>query len=171
MNETDILPPIDDSNIIKQIQNKIDKIPQINQLDGNRNGNRLPDLNHTMNMYIDNIQQIINEYKYYGTQMEIRNDGDEKKVATNDRKSFYESQQYDNLLVWNIRLRWVYNALAIMLILVLFLSKNAIGFYSKIGISVFLLLYPYIIYYLLLPIAYLYKFIYGLIPKNVYNSL
>ena len=129
------------------------------------------DLKDDMNDYIDEVENIIEEYAYYKSKMNERTDKNEKAIATNDRKSFYESQEYDNLIIWNSRFKRIYYIFSIILIAILFLSKNEIGFYLKIGISILLLVYPYIIYYILLPLVYIYKFIYGLIPKNVYNTL
>jgi hypothetical protein len=99
------------------------------------------------------------------------NDNVTKSISTNDRKSFYESQQYDYLVTWNTRLWYFYYLVAIILIFILFFSKNVIEFNYKIAASVGLIIYPFTISYLLIPVVYLFNFIYGLIPKNVYNSL
>ena len=94
-----------------------------------------------------------------------------KSISTNDRKSFYESQQYDYLVTWNTRLWYFYYFVSIILIFILFFSKNALEFNYKIAASIGLIIYPFTISYLLIPVVYLFNFIYGLIPKNVYNSL
>lgn len=99
------------------------------------------------------------------------NDNVTKSISTNDRKSFYESQQYDYLVTWNTRLWYFYYLVAIILIFILFLSKNTLEFNYKIAASVGLVIYPFTISYLLIPVVFLFNFIYGLIPKNVYNSL
>jgi hypothetical protein len=94
-----------------------------------------------------------------------------KSISTNDRKSFYQSQQYDYLVSWNTRLWYFYYFVSIILIFILFFSKNALEFNYKIAGSIGLIIYPFTISYLLIPVVYLFNFIYGLIPKNVYNSL
>ena len=105
------------------------------------------DLKDDMNDYIDEVENIIEEYAYYKSKMNERTDKNEKAIATNDRKSFYESQEYDNLIIWNSRFKRIYYIFSIILIAILFLSKNEIGFYLKIGISILLLVYPYIIFH------------------------
>lgn len=92
-------------------------------------------------------------------------------ISTNDRKSFYESQQYDYLVTWNTRLWYFYYLVAIILIFILFFSKNTLEFNYKIAASIGLIIYPFTISYILIPVVFLFNFIYGLIPKNVYNSL
>jgi hypothetical protein len=94
-----------------------------------------------------------------------------KSISTNDRKSFYQSQQYDYLVTWNTRLWYFYYLVSIILIFILFFSKNTLEFSYKVAASIGLIIYPFTINYILIPIVYLFKFIYGLIPKNVYNSL
>ncbi len=94
-----------------------------------------------------------------------------KSISVNDRKSFYESQQYDYLVTWNKRLWYFYYFVAVILILILFLSKNTLEFNYKVAASIGLIIYPFTISYFLIPVVYLFNFIYGLIPKNVYNSL
>ena len=99
------------------------------------------------------------------------NDNVTKSISTNDRKSFYESQQYDYLVTWNTRLWYFYYFVAVILIFILFFSKNTLEMNYKIAASIGLIIYPFTISYLLIPVVYLFNFIYGLIPKNVYNSL
>ena len=82
------------------------------------------------------------------------NDNVTKSISTNDRKSFYESQQYDYLVTWNTRLWYFYYLVAIILIFILFLSKNTLEFNYKIAASVGLVIYPFTISYLLIPICY-----------------
>jgi hypothetical protein len=94
-----------------------------------------------------------------------------KSISTNDRKSFYQSQQYDYLVTWNTRLWYFYYLVSVILIFILFFSKNTLEFNYKLAASIGLIIYPFTISYILIPVVYLFNFIYGLIPKNVYNSL
>jgi hypothetical protein len=101
------------------------------------------------------VNDLSNNFNLLQTKIDIItdvNDNVTKSISTNDRKSFYESQQYDYLVTWNTRLWYFYYLVAIILIFILFFSKNALEFNYKIAASIGLI-------------------IYGLIPKNVYNSL
>jgi len=96
-----------------------------------------------------------------------------KKGITNDRKSFYEAQEYDNLISWHSMFWWIYYLLAIIASLIIFLSvsPDLISFTFKCLISIFIFAYPFVISYILMPFVWLYNFIYGFYPKNVYKSL
>lgn len=140
------------SNNFNILQSKIDIYND--QLDMN---NRLSDL---ISKYQDK-QNIVTDNNYNAV----------KSITTNDRKSYYESQEYDYLITWNKRLWFFYYITAIILIFILFFSKNTLELNYKIAASVGLIIYPFTISYILIPVVYIFKFIYGLIPKNVYNSL
>jgi hypothetical protein len=120
------------------------------------------------------VNDLSNNFNLLQTKIDIItdvNDNVTKSISTNDRKSFYESQQYDYLVTWNTRLWYFYYLVAIILIFILFFSKNALEFNYKIAASIGLIIYPFTISYILIPVVFLFNFIYGLIPKNVYNSL
>jgi hypothetical protein len=92
---------------------------------------------------------------------------------TLNRKSFYESQEYDNLLIWDLRLSVLYYILAIILILILFVSKNQfqLTINQRLLVSLLVLIYPSIVNYFIKPIITVYRFFSAFVPKNVYNSI
>lgn len=143
-------------------------IYQLNKLDGLQN-EKDPDF-----VFDIIVNDLSNNFNLLQTKIDIItdvNDNVTKSISTNDRKSFYESQQYDYLVTWNTRLWYFYYLVAIILIFILFFSKNALEFNYKIAASIGLIIYPFTISYILIPVVFLFNFIYGLIPKNVYNSL
>lgn len=92
---------------------------------------------------------------------------------TLDRKSFYESQEYENLLAWNTILTGIYYILAIILILILFLAQNQfqLTIKERVVASFLMLVYPYVIHYFIAPINKVYQFFVGFIPTSVYNNI
>ena len=114
------------------------------------------------------ITLLMSKYNYIQTRM---NDTVDKNTL--NRKSFYESQEYDNLLIWDLRFTVLYYILAIILILILFISKNQfqLTINQRLLVSLLVLIYPYIVNYFITPIIAIYHFFSAFVPKNVYNSI
>ena len=123
------------------------------------------------NQYItqSNIDDLSRKYNYV-SKLTTTNKQDSDTL---NRKSFYESQQYANLMSWNFLIVAVYYVLAIVLAIILFFSENQFQLttYQKGGATVLLLSYPYIISYIIVPIMWMYNFVVSFIPKNVYNNI
>ena len=93
-------------------------------------------------------------------------------VVTNDRKSYYEIQQSDNLTFWYRTLMTIYYLLLVVFFLGTIFSPNKLSLLTKIVLTILLFIYPFIIS----PIA---NYVIGnlnnlityLFPKNVYNNL
>lgn len=117
----------------------------------------------------DNIYDITSKYNYVLT---LPNNQD-ISADTLNRKSFYESQQHSNLIIWNLWIIAVYYVLSIVLIIILFVSENQFQLtnYQKGGATIILLLYPHIISFIMRPIIWLYKFVSSFMPHNVYTSI
>ena len=135
-------------------------------------------LNSKINNYenqLANNEELKNIYDKYLKINSINGivDTNVKKGITNDRKSFYEAQEYDNLISWHSMFWWIYYVLAAIASLIIFLSisPDLISFTFKCLISIFIFVYPFAISYILLPFMWIYNFIYGFYPKNVYKSL
>lgn len=124
---------------------------------------------------LTNHEELKNIYDKYVKINSINGivDTNVKKGITNDRKSFYEAQEYDNLIYWHSMFWWIYYLLAIIASLIIFLSisPDLISFTFKCLISIFIFVYPFAISYILMPFVWIYNFIYGFYPKNVYKSL
>ena len=118
------------------------------------------------------ITSLMSKYEYIQTRL---NDVDKNAVDkdTLNRKSFYESQEYNNLLVWDLRLTVLYYILAIILILILFIAKNQfqLTINQRLLLSLLVLIYPHIVNYFIAPIIAVYQFFSEFVPKNVYNSI
>ena len=116
------------------------------------------------------VIKLTSKYNYIQTLLEDINAVDKNTL---NRKSFYESQEYDNLLIWDLRLTVLYYVLAIILILILFISKNQfqLTINQRLLVSLLVLIYPFIVNYFIAPIVSMYHFFSGFVPKNVYNSI
>ena len=92
---------------------------------------------------------------------------------TQYRKGYYESEQYKNLMQWNTWFLFIYYILAIALILILVFSSNQflLTTYQTLGISLALIVYPYVSHFFFNLIRTIYKFLMEFVPKNIYNSM
>lgn len=96
----------------------------------------------------DHIRKINKELEIINEQIELYND----KVHLNERKSFYEEQEVDMEQGWEIGLHVVYASLFLGIIVYLCVTKDPTTNTPKImnpvniGILIFLLLYPMLIY-------------------------
>jgi hypothetical protein len=92
---------------------------------------------------------------------------------TQYRKGYYESEQYKNLMQWNTWFLFIYYILAIALILILVFSANQflLTTYQTAGISLLLIVYPYISHFFFNLFRMIYKFLMEFVPKNIYNSM
>ena len=90
-----------------------------------------------------NITDITAKYNYV-SQLTTTNKQD---TNTLNRKSFYESQQYSELLIWNYWIVGLYYVLAITLVVILFFSENQFQLTNnqKGVATAVLLIYPYVI--------------------------
>jgi hypothetical protein len=92
-------------------------------------------------------------------------------VITNDRKTYYEKQNYDNLIGYYKFFLWVYYLLLIVFTIMLFLYNRTIGITRKIICIVLFVLYPFFSTDLFLwMIRLFYNFI-SLFPSNIYNKI
>jgi hypothetical protein len=108
-----------------------------------------------------------NSTAYGNDEIELTTDD----ILMNDRKTYYENQNYDVLIDWYMFFSWIYWLLGIIFIISIFIVKNDLTIKTKIiyivNIVLYFLLMKYVIIYTLKLLVYLYN----LLPKNVYNSM
>jgi len=92
-------------------------------------------------------------------------------MVTNDRKTYYETQNNDILIVWYKLWMWLYFILFIIFIIALLFSKTTMSIWSKLLLVILLGAYPYYISYVLSFLYKLGKSIKDLMPNNVYKTL
>jgi hypothetical protein len=117
------------------------------------------------------VLELYNEYISKNNQLDtgivdIRSD-----IVTADRKTFYETQNYDNLMKWYRIFKWIYILLLLAFFIGLFITKSDMSRTVKISAFIFLIIYPIVINYLVDFIIKSLKNAYNLMPKNIYKSL
>jgi hypothetical protein len=132
----------------------------------------------TLNSYLNtalinkkNSIELYNSYKNDNEELikEIKNNkGD---ILTNDRKTYYESQEYENLQKWYNLLWWLYYILIFIFLLAILLVESEMSMIKKGIIFVLLILYPYIVSYIVTGLYKLYLGVKSYSPKNVYTNL
>ena len=99
------------------------------------------------------------------------------KINLNKRKSYYEQQEIDMEQGWEIGLHIVYASIFLGLIVYLFINVDTTTNAPKImnpiniGILVFLLLYPMLIYPITKSIYQLIQYGINQLPKDMYMNL
>ena len=129
-------------------------------------------LNNTYNTLYINYQNIQDRFDNLH-QENIDIDNQIKSLAsdmvTNDRKSFYEMQGYDNLYGWYKFFLWIYIILVVAFGIACFLVNSGYSNTHKFLILVALIIYPFVIHIIVLFLIkkgnYLYSFI---VPKNAH---
>jgi hypothetical protein len=137
------------------------------------------DLANTLNTYYNsdlinskNTEELYENYLQKNKEMEKRIQNTRGDVVTNDRKTYYESQEQYNLFFWYRIFMTTYYLLLVVFMLGIIFSPNKLSRPLKIGITLLLFIYPFIIP----PIsAYLVNLINGILvylfPKNVYYKV
>ena len=132
----------------------------------------LNDLYETLYTNYDYLEDLYNNYVTINT--DLKNDiniatGD---VVTSDRKTYYESQNYNYLKNWYIVYKFIYIVIIIVFIIFLFARKSEYSFVSRIFILVFFILYPI---YVTRSVFWIWNHvilrIWELLPSNIYKSL
>jgi hypothetical protein len=130
-------------------------------------------LNSYLNNDIINSKNTIELYKTYllknkKTETEIKNShGD---ILTNDRKSYYEIQENDNLKGWYNILITSYFIIALVYFGRFVLLNNYLSNIKKILIVILLILFPYIIDPVTIFIFSLISKLVSILPKDVYTE-
>jgi len=92
-------------------------------------------------------------------------------ILTNDRKTYYETQEYDSVQKWHTRFLWMYYILVGVFLLGVLLSPTQM---SKMTLFIFfglMVAYPFIIDKIVQTIWGFITTLLGYLPTNVYNSL
>jgi len=92
-------------------------------------------------------------------------------VTTNDRKTYYEKQNYDALLGFYKFSLWVYYVLLIVFTVMLFVMNRTMGLVKKIIFIVFFFLYPFFATDITLWLIRIFYNFTELFPSNVYTKI
>lgn len=157
----------------QDLQKKADEIGKIITEKFNEEVQRANVMNTYLNSQIinsKNTAELYNSYNQKNSDMEKVIKQSYGDVLTKDRKSYYETQELDGLTYWHTIFMTIYYILTFVFILGALFSPNTMTKGQKIGITLLLLVYPFIIDRIATAIGgVLYK-IYNLFPKNVYTE-
>lgn len=92
-------------------------------------------------------------------------------IITNDRKTYYEREQYDTLKWWYKCWLWIYIFFLVIFTIAIFLANSDFSIMSKIGILILFIAYIFITKPIILFIIKILKLLYSFLPKNVYLSI
>lgn len=95
----------------------------------------------------------------------------EDTILTNERKSFYEKDNYDSLKWWYKCWLYIYIILLIAFVISIFITESSFSFMTNMGILLLFILYIFITKPIIMFLAYLIQSINTMLPKNVYLSL
>ena len=158
----------------QRLQTEAEKKSNEIQSSFNENVNKAIELNDTLSSLTNNYQNVLELYNNYVEEngfLREKINYQKTDIITNDRKTYYEIQNYQILKSWYIIWRWIYFILLVVFGLGIFLTKSAYSFWAKLGLLALFGMYPYVIDYV---VFYLLKagasFI-SLLPKNVYTTL
>jgi len=140
----------------------------------NDNSATATELNDTLSTLTSNFQHVTELYQDYLKENAVLREkikafGNE--VVTSDRKTYYETQNYDILKTWYYIWRWIYFILLVVFAVGIFLSKSGYSIWAKLGFFALFALYPYFIDYVVFYSLKAGANVISLLPKNVYTTL
>lgn len=118
-----------------------------------------------------NVDELYNKYLNENDKINKNIRNTKSDTITNDRKSYYEIQQYEILLQWYYIFRCIYVIFVIMFIISIMLIHNSYSFKYKIFILILFIIYPFVIMHVLNYFIQFIQHIYSLFPKNAYTKL
>jgi len=92
-------------------------------------------------------------------------------VLTNDRKTYYETEALENLILWYTFFWYIYYFFVVPLFTFAIITTSYYHWLLKLLIEFIVLTYPYYIDYILRKIYWFLYSIWMQLPKNVYNNL
>lgn len=121
-----------------------------------------------IHMNFQNLYDLYSQYLEDNRILEKTYKEKSNDVLTNERKTYYEEQQIQNLHRYYYILLIIY-VLTVMAFLIfsMFSSSNT-TLATRIGMLVFFVILPFVSTWLLGVIVYILYWLYGLLPKNVY---
>ena len=133
---------------------------------------KLSDLYETVYTNYDYLEDLYNNYTTVNTALKTDINNAIGDVVTSDRKTYYESQNYNYLKNWYTVYKFVYIVIIIIFIIFLFVRKSEYSFVSRVFILILFILYPI---YITQSVFWIWNNvilrIWELLPSNIYKSL
>ena len=119
---------------------------------------------------VEYVNDVLLQILQNNKQLEISIDETGNDILTNDRKSYYEQENYASLEWWYKVWLYIYIILLVVFIIAIFVTNNQFSFMSKIGILILFIAYIFITKPIILFTISILRIIYSFLPKNVYLS-
>ena len=133
---------------------------------------------NTMNIYLNTAlinskytTELLENYLEKNKNLKLQLKERYGDILTNDRKTFYETDALNSLILWYKLFWYIYYVLVVILILAFMFSPSNLSRINKIIISVLVIFYSYYIDYIVRWIYSLWRSLISRLPKNVYNNL
>jgi hypothetical protein len=118
----------------------------------------------------NNIRDLYLKYKRENVMLKKKLKIDTNDVLTNERKTYYEDQQIDNLKYYYYILYILYIIGLVLFILFSITRQSTLSNMNKIAYIAILIILPYISTWLLSLLMRIGYIVYSMLPKNVYLS-
>jgi hypothetical protein len=158
----------------KELEDKADKLVNLmkeNFIEEVYNIELLIKMYNIMLIDADNTLELYNDYEESIENLNGEITGYKTKIVTNDRKTYYESQEITNLKFWQGIMFFIYYLLVVVFFLGIFLANSSYGFFKKFGIFLLLAFYPFYAGIIAKGIMRIITFITDLLPKNIYKTI
>jgi hypothetical protein len=166
--------PFYDNMLEEELQKKSDKISTLIS----ENFNNELSYANTMNIYLNTALinskytiELLENYLEKNQKLKLQLKERYGDILTNDRKTFYETDALNTLILWYKLFWYIYYVLVVILILAFIFSPSNLSIINKIIISVLVIFYSYYIDYIVRWIYSLWRSLISRLPKNVYNNL
>jgi hypothetical protein len=123
----------------------------------------LLNFNHVSDLYIKLVQE--------NTKLELEVKNKFSDVLTNDRKSYYEDQNIDNLRFYHKIFMGLYIIILIVFVVSIFMFPSSLSKGVLFAILIIFIIYPFVCNKIFLFLFNIYNSILNVLPKNVYKDI
>ena len=120
---------------------------------------------------LNNVLDLFKKYELENKELEKILKNTSSDILTNDRKTFYEDQGISKLKTYYYVFLFTYIFVVIVFLLSTFLVKTTVKISTRLFILFFMILYPFICYFLLEILKYIYTHIKYYFSSNVYRTM
>ena len=133
--------------------------------------NQSTELNTSLVMSANNQAELLGNYQDDHVQAQNNVNYSSADIVTNERKSYYEDQIISSQNFYTTMMTYMYMGLLVVYVLAAIFHSNGVSWTTHIMILVFFALYYTLGKYLLQSVVYLFQYVRGLFPTNVYFKL
>lgn len=132
---------------------------------------QLSNLYDTLDTNFKNMLEFVNKYVTSNENLNDKFTGVKQDIVTNDRKTYYEYEEYTMMKNWYYFFKWIYIILIVVFIVASFLIPNPYSLKYKFFLLALFILYPFVIDYIIIWVIHFFVRIYELLPTNIYTKL